>query len=121
MNLSLNEKQILKRKKRKSSEKYVQNLKNTVKGILLLCDKMPDKKPEDPTGILAWKLSLPIMSNKAIDKLLTRSIEKGPINNEKELTMNFVRDLIFGNIRSVTHYHCRMVMEKKGSSIPTFD
>ena len=35
--------------------------------------------------------------------------------------MNFVRDLIFGNIRSVTHYHCRMVMEKKGSSIPTFD
>ena len=45
----------------------VQNLKNTVRGILLSCDKMPDKKPEDPTEILAWKNSIELMANEAIN------------------------------------------------------
>ena len=48
-------------------------------------------------------------------------IEKGLIKNEKELTMTFVRDIIVGEIRSMTHYHLRMVMEKNSLSIPTFD
>ena len=53
---------------------------------------MPDKKPEDPTDILSCKVSLPIMANKAINKLLTTSIKKGMIKHEKYLTMIFVRD-----------------------------
>ena len=52
---------------------------------------MPDKKPKDPTEIMAWKVSLPLMDNKAIYQLLTTSIEKGVINHEKELTINFVK------------------------------
>ena len=69
----------------------VQNLKNTVRGILLSCDKMPDKKPEDPTEILAWKNSIELMANEAINKFLSESMEKGLIKNEKELTVTFVR------------------------------
>ena len=46
------------------------------------------------------------MSNKAIHKLLTRSIEKGLIKNEKELTMNFFKGIIvrkkFGDALSFT-------------------
>ena len=34
------------------------------------------------------------MSDKAIDQSLTISIEKGLINNEKERTMHFVREII---------------------------
>ena len=45
----------------------------------------------DPTEILAWKVSLPLMANKAIDNFRTVSIDKGKINNEKELTMSFVK------------------------------
>ena len=56
---------------------------------------MPNKIPEEPYEILAWKFSLPFMANKAIYQLHTRSIEKGLINNEKELTMTFVRDITF--------------------------
>ena len=51
---------------------------------------MPDKKPEDPTYILAWRNSLQLMANKAINQLLATSMVKGLINNEKELTMTFV-------------------------------
>ena len=47
----------------KSSEKIFQKLKNTVKGILWFCNKMPDKKPEDPTKLLTCKVSLPLMAN----------------------------------------------------------
>ena len=65
-----------------------------MKGVLFFCNKMPNKKPEDPTEILAWKVSLTLMANKAIDKLLMKSIEKGMINDEKELTMTLVRDII---------------------------
>ena len=61
------------------------------------------------------------MANKAINQLLTTSTEKGLTNNEKELTMTFVRDKIVGKICSVTHFHFQMVMEKKSSSIPSFD
>ena len=96
MNSSLNGKQIMKRKKSNLVKENVQNLNNTVKGILLFCDNITDKKPEDPTDILAWKVSLSLMSNKTIDQFLTRSIEKGLINNDKELTMNFVRYIIIG-------------------------
>ena len=35
--------------------------------------------------------------------------------------MNFVRDIIVGKIRSMTHYHCQMVMKKNSLSIPTFE
>ena len=41
MNLSLNGKKIM--KKTKYSEKKVQSFKNTVKGVLWFCDKIPDK------------------------------------------------------------------------------
>ena len=99
MILSLNRKQIPKRKKSNLVKKNVQNIKNTVKGILWFYNKMPDKKPEDPTEILAWKVSLPLISNKVIDKLFPRSIDKGLINNKKELTMTFVRDII---VRKIT-------------------
>ena len=58
---------------------------------------MTDNKPEYPTDILAWKVSLPITAKNASDQLLTISIEKGLINNEKELTMNYVRNIIVGN------------------------
>ena len=80
----------------KGKNQNVQDLNNTVKGTLLFCDNMPDEKPEDPTEIFAWKVSFPLIANKAITNLLTISIEKGLINNENELNMNFVRDIIVG-------------------------
>ena len=43
-----------KKEKSKLVKKNIQNLKNTVKGILWFCNKIPDKKPEYPTEILAW-------------------------------------------------------------------
>ena len=55
------------------------------------------------------------MANKAIDQFFTISIYKGMINNEKELTMNFVRDINVKKHGLVTHYHLRMVMEKMSS------
>ena len=112
MNLILNGKQIL--KAIKFSLKNVQNLKNTVKGILWFCNKMPNKKPEDPTEVLTWKVSLPLMANKAMNQLITTSIDKGMIKNEEEHTINFVRDIIVGFVL-VTHYHCLMVIENKSS------
>ena len=72
----------------------VQNLKNTVIGILLFCNNIPDKKPKDPTDILSCKNSLELMANESINKLLSASMEKGLINNKKELTMDFFRDKI---------------------------
>ena len=32
----------------------IQNLNNTVKGILLFCDNIPNRKQEEPTKILIW-------------------------------------------------------------------
>ena len=55
----------------------------------MFSDKIPDKKPEDPTEILAWKNSLKLIANEAINKLLSASMDKGLINNEKELTITF--------------------------------
>ena len=75
---------------------FFHNLKNTVRGILLFCDKMPDNKPEDPTYILSWKNSLEIIATDAINKLLSTSMQKGLIKNEKELTLTFVRNKSFG-------------------------
>ena len=72
---------LWKENKIKYIEKNVQNLYNTMKSILSFCDKMPNKRPYDPTGIFAWKVSLPISFNKAIGQLFTRSIEKVLINN----------------------------------------
>ena len=37
------------KEKPNATRKNFHNLKSTVRGILLFCDKMPDKKPEDPT------------------------------------------------------------------------
>ena len=54
--------------------KNVQNLNNNVKGIFWFFGKIPAKKLENPTKILAWKFSLPLIANKAINQLLTRSI-----------------------------------------------
>ena len=87
-------------KKEKSNleKKDVQNLKNNVRGILLFYDKIPNKKPEVPTDILSWKVSLQLMAKKAINKLLTTSIEKGLIKTEKELTMNFLRENLWENM-----------------------
>ena len=92
--LSLNRNQILERKKSNLAKINVQNLKNIVKGILLFCNNIPNNKPEDPTDILAWKVSIPLMDNKEIYQLNTTPIEKGLINNKKDLTITFVRDII---------------------------
>ena len=48
-------------------------------------------------------------------------MEMGLINNEKELTMTFVRDkVVVKNMFGETLYF-RMFMGKKTSPIPTFD
>ena len=65
--------------------------------------------------------SLKIMANEAINKLLPASMEKGLINNEKEVTVTFVRGKNFGKICLVTHFYCQMVMRKKNSLIPLFE
>ena len=52
---------------------------------------MPDKKPEYPTEILAWKNSIELVANEVINKSLSASMKKGLTNNEKELTVTFVR------------------------------
>ena len=62
----------------------------------MFCDKMPSEKPENPADILAWKNSLKLMANEAINKFLSGSMEKGLINNKKELTVTFVRGKMFG-------------------------
>ena len=59
----------------------------------------------------AWKFSLPLMNIKVIYKLLMISIEKVLINNEKELTMTFVRDIIVEKKRLVTYYNFRKVLD----------
>ena len=50
---------------------------------------MPDKKPEDPTDILAWKNSLELMANEAINKLLSASMEKGSDKQRKGAYYDF--------------------------------
>ena len=70
--------------------------------------------------MLSCKLSLPLMDNKVIYQLLTRSIDKGMIINEKELTMTFVRDIIvgkntFGDVLSFPDSY-----GKNSLSIPSF-
>ena len=71
--------------------KQFHNLKNTVRGILLFFNNMPDKKPEDTTDILSWENSLKNMADDTINKSLSASMKKGLTNNEKELTVTFVR------------------------------
>ena len=71
-------------------------MKNTLKGTFWFCDKIPNKKSEYPTDILAWKFSLPLMYDKTIDQFLTRSKYKGTTKNENDFTMTFVRDLSVG-------------------------
>ena len=66
-----------------------------MKRILWFCDKMLDKKPEDTTNILAWKVSPPIMANNEGIILIHISIENNLIKKENNLTMNFVRIHIF--------------------------
>ena len=70
--------------------------------------------------MLSCKVSLPLMDNKVIYQLLTRSIDKGMIINEKELTMTFVRDIIvgentFGDVLSFPDSY-----GKNSLSIPSF-
>ena len=50
---------------------------------------MPDKKPEDPTDILAWKKSLEIMANEAIKKKISASMEKGSDKQRKGAYCDF--------------------------------
>ena len=78
-------------KKNLIRRKKVQNLKNIVKGTFCLCDKIPNKKPQDPPEILAWKVSLPIMADNAVDKWVLISIEKDLTQNEKDITTTFVK------------------------------
>ena len=81
------------KKKSKSCEKK-SKLKEYCERHTLVLHNMTNKKPEDPTDILALKVSLPLMVNKSINQMLTRSIENILIKNEKEFTMTFVKDLI---------------------------
>ena len=55
------------------------------------------------------------MANKAMNQFLERSIVKLLINNEKELTMNFVKGYNCWRKRLVAHYRFRIVMENKRS------
>ena len=55
----------------------------------MFCDKMPSEKPENPADILAWKNSLKLMANEAINKFLSGSMEKGLINNKKGAYCDF--------------------------------
>ena len=59
----------LKEIKIKYGEKYFQNLKNTVRGILLFCNNMPNKKLQNPTDIIAYRVSLKLMTSKEIDQI----------------------------------------------------
>ena len=61
------------------------------------------------------------MADKAINELLTRSKEKDMTNNEKDITMNFVREIIVKKKCFATHYHYWMFMEKNSSQMPKFD
>ena len=63
----------------------------------MFCNKIPDKKPEYPTDIFSWKNSLENMANEAITRFVLASIKKGLIENEKDLTVTFVRNKYFGN------------------------
>ena len=47
-----------KKDKSKAMRKNYHNLKITVRGILLFCNKMPDMKRKEPTELLSWKNSL---------------------------------------------------------------
>ena len=67
-----------------------------MRGILLFCNKMPDMKPKYPTEILSWKKSPEKMTNDAITKLVLASIKKGLIEDEKDLTVTFVRNKYSG-------------------------
>ena len=42
------------------------------------------------------EVSHPITANNSVDKLIVRSIEKVIINNERDITMNFVKDIFDG-------------------------
>ena len=97
--------------------KTFHNLKNTVRGILLFFNNMPDKKPEDTTDILSWENSLKNMADDTINKFLLASIKKGLIENEKDLTVTFVKNKDVGKFYSVTHFYCQMFMGKNISSI----
>ena len=79
-------------------KKNVQNLKNSVKGILWFRDKIPDKKPEDPTELLALKIYFTTTADNAVDKFIVRPIEKYLIKGGKGLTMTSARDTIIGKI-----------------------
>ena len=85
-----------KKDKSKAMRKNFHNLEITVRVIILICNKTPDKKPEYPTYILSWKNSLENMANEAITRLVLASIKKGLIENEKDLTVTFVRNKDFG-------------------------
>ena len=93
-----------KNNKSNSMRKHYHNLKKTVRGILLFCNKMPDMKPKDSTEILSCKNSLEKMANDAITKLVSESIKKVLIEDEKELTMTSLRNKDFGKkcVRSHT-------------------
>ena len=74
---------IYERKKHmKQLKKYIYNFKNFVKGILWFCDKIHDKKTEDQTDILGWKISPPKASNNLVTKLIQISIDKNIIKEE---------------------------------------
>ena len=45
---------------------------------------------------MLWKNSIKNMANDAINKFLLASIKKGLIENEKDLTVTFVRNKYFG-------------------------
>ena len=104
--------------KSKSMRKNYHNLKINVRVILLLCNMMPDMKPWDTTEILSWKNLSKKMANDAITKLVFASIKKGLIEDEKDLTVTFVRNKYFGKKNYVTHFYCQRVMGENISSIP---
>ena len=67
-----------------------------MRAILLYCNEIPDKNPQNPLEILAWKNSLENMANDAIFKLVSEFKNKGLIKDEKDLTVTSLRNKEFG-------------------------
>ena len=71
-----------------SVQKSIHNFKEIVKGILWFCKHMQEK-PEYPTEIQEWKVSLREMGNGELNTLVHQSIDNHPITEEKGVILTF--------------------------------
>ena len=62
-------------KKTTSVQKTIHNSKKIIKGILCFCEHIPEKKPDEPTEILVWKVSIREMGNESLNTFSCQSID----------------------------------------------